>query len=189
MDELEYLRRENERLRKALDDKQRVASPSLINNSELIEDLARYAEGILSQQQVKKKWREIIDEKTWNDLGSDDVFCDAIEAAKIRRTRSGTTKREKAQQHVIQACDMLGKIALDPNASAKHRIDASKALDTFAGGSNETTPPADRFIIRIDLSGDSKLKDPNDILVIDATKTPAAITANKREDDSSGEPV
>jgi hypothetical protein len=64
-------------------------------------------------------------------------------------------------------------------------VDSIKALDALADPGPQTAPPADRFIIRIDLSADAKLRsaepDPNDVIVIDATR-PAAI-ASKTEDD------
>jgi hypothetical protein len=72
----------------------------------------------------------------------------------------------------------------DPQANARHRVDSIKALDALADPGPQTAPPADRFIIRIDLSADSKLKsaepDPNDVIIIDATR-PAAIV-DKTED-------
>jgi hypothetical protein len=180
MDELEHLRKENERLRKALDAKQQVsvASPSLINNHELLEDLARYQEGLYTQQQVKKRWREVIDEKTWNELGSDDALVEAIEARRVQRIRSGAFKRERAQQHITKAPDILEKIMSDDDANERHRIDAAKVLDSLADPGPQSTPPADRFIITIDLTADAKLRsaepDPHDIITIDATprKTP-----------------
>src|SRR6516164_10430319 len=186
MDELEHLRKENERLRKALDAKQQVsvASPSLINNHELLEDLARYQEGLYTQQQVKKRWREVIDEKTWNELGSDDELVRAIEARRVQRVRSGAFKRESAQKHIIKAPDILEKIMSDDSANARHRVDSIKALDALADPGPQTAPPADRFIITIDLTGDSKLRsaepDPNDVITIEATR-PAAI-ADQSED-------
>jgi hypothetical protein len=174
--EIERLKREVARLQKALNDRQQVsvASPSLINNHELIEDLARYQEGLWTQQQVKKRWREVIDEKTWNELGSDDELVQAIEARRVQRVRSGAFKRELAQKHIIKAPDILEKIMSDDSANARHRVDSIKALDALADPGPQVAPPADRFYIRIDLTGDSKLKNPGDILTIDATplKTP-----------------
>ena len=186
--EIERLKREVERLQKALEAKQQVsvASPSLINNHELIEDLARYQEGLYTQQQVKKRWREVIDEKTWNELGSDDELVRAIEARRVQRVRSGAFKRERAQQHITKAPDILEKIMSDDDANERHRIDAAKVLDSLADPGPQSTPPADRFIITIDLTADAKLRsaepDPNDVIVIEATKPPAAIT-DKSEDD------
>ena len=184
--ELEQLRRENERLRKALNDRQQVsvASPSLINNHELIEDLARYQEGLHTQQQIKKKWRELIDEKTWKTLGSDDELVRAIEARRVQRVRSGAFKRERAQQHVTRAPDALAAIMDDSKANHRHVVDAVKALDALADPGPQATPAADRFVIHIDLTGDAKLKgiepDPNDVIIIEGTR-PTAI-ANKEDD-------
>ena len=178
--ELEHLRKEVERLQKALNDRQQVsvASPALIENQALLEDLARYSEGILSQQQVKKRWQELIDEKTWEILGSDDALVQAIELEKARRVRSGAAKRERAQQHIVKAPDILEKIMSDDSANARHRVDSIKALDALADPGPQAAPPADRFIITIDLTADAKLRsaepDPHDIITIDATprKTP-----------------
>ena len=178
--ELEHLRKEVERLQKALNDRQQVsvASPALIENQALLEDLARYSEGILSQQQVKKRWQELIDEKTWETLGSDDALVQAIELEKARRVRSGAAKRERAQQHIVKAPDILEKIMSDDSANARHRVDSIKALDALADPGPQAAPPADRFIITIDLTADAKLRsaepDPHDIITIDATprKTP-----------------
>jgi len=186
--ELEHLRKEVERLQKALNDRQQVsvASPALIENQALLEDLARYSEGILSQQQVKKRWQELIDEKTWETLGSDDALVQAIELEKARRVRSGAAKRERAQQHIVKAPDILEKVMSDDSANARHRVDSLKALDALADPGPQAAPPADRFIITIDLTADAKLRsaepDPNDVIVIEATKPPAAIT-DKSEDD------
>jgi len=162
----------------------RSDTTSLVDNSELIEDLARYQEGLYTQQQVKKRWRKLIDEKTWNELGSDDELVQAIEARRVQRVRSGAFKRERAQQHITKAPDVLEKIMSDDSANARHRVNSIKALDALADPGPQSALPAEKFIITIDLTGDSKIKDPRDILTIDATplKTPTAI-ANKSEDD------
>jgi hypothetical protein len=185
--EIEFLRRENERLRKALDEQRQVSitSPSLINNHELISDMCRYAEGLLPKETIKKKWREIIDEKTWNELGSDETLVQAIETEKVRRIRNGQTKREKAQSLIVKTPEILDSIAQDASASPRHRVDAIKTLDGMSDTGPQAVPPADRFIIRIDLSADAKLRstepDPKDIITIEATR-PAAI-ADQSEDD------
>ena len=103
---------------------------SLIENHDFIADCARYAEGLLSEQDVKKKHH--FDDDTWTRLGENDALVEAIEAEKTRRIRNGSTKRERAQQLVLKAPDVLGEIMLDASASPKHRIDASKTLDAFA---------------------------------------------------------
>jgi hypothetical protein len=169
----------------------------LIENHEFITDCARYAEGLLSERDVKK--RHHFDDNTWESLGNNEKLIEAIEAEKVRRIRNGSTKRERAQQLVVQAPGVLGDIMLDASASPKHRIDSAKALDAFAANGPEAAPASDRFQIIINL-GDEVLKfdksieiNPNDA---DPNKTDTApqgllpiIAANKRKDDGSGEPV
>ena len=43
---------------------------NLTDNHEFIADLCRFAENILTEAQVKKKWR--FDNDTWSRLGNDD---------------------------------------------------------------------------------------------------------------------
>jgi len=198
--EIEQLKREIERLQKALNDRQQVsvASPSLIDNQELITDLARYAEALLSKEAVKKKWREIINEDTWKHLSKDDALVDAIEAEKIRRIRNGQAKREKAQSLVVKTPEILDSIASDKSASPRHRVDAIKTLD----GMSDTGPRAapemgERFSIVINLGEDYKLKfdksiapvaNDKDVEIIDSTVLPM-IAAKKQEGDDGGEPI
>ena len=94
---------------------------------------------------MKKKHHLSAD--TWERLGSNEVLIEKIEAEKVRRIRNGSAKREKAQQLVVQAPDVLGGIMLDASASPKHRIDSAKALDAFAATGPESAPAGDKFVI------------------------------------------
>ena len=170
---------------------------SLIENHEFIADCARYAEGLLSEKEVKKKHH--FDDETWERLGEDEMLIAVIEAEKLRRIRNGSTKRERAQQLVAQAPGVLGDIMLDASASPKHRIDASKTLDAFAANGPEATAAADRFIITINLGSDVERYnksiainandvDPNDIDTKPQALLPM-IAANRRKHDDGGEPL
>jgi hypothetical protein len=154
---------------------------SLIENHDFITDCARYAEGLYSEQQVKKKYH--FSDDVWQSLGNDDALVEAIEAEKMRRVRNGSAKRELAQKHIVRAPDILNTIMKD-NANARHRVDSIKALDALADNGPQATPAADRFVIKIDLTADQKLPNPNDVIVIEATprKTPAAITDGTEDD-------
>jgi hypothetical protein len=169
----------------------------LEDNQEFVADCARYAEGILSEEAVKKKHH--FDDDTWGKLGNNEALIEAIEAEKIRRIRNGSAKRERAQQLVVQAPDVLGGIMLDASASPKHRIDSAKALDAFAANGPEAAPASDRFQITINLGSDvlhfdkSIAIDANDVDPFNDTETTpqgllAAIAA-KKKDDGGGEPV
>jgi hypothetical protein len=60
-----------------------ISLSSLLKNHEFITDCARYAEGLYSEQDVKKKHH--FDNETWAILGNNDEIIEAIEAEKVRR--------------------------------------------------------------------------------------------------------
>ena len=98
----------------------------LEDDLDFVADCCRYAENILSEAAVKKKYH--FDDATWERLGSNEALIEVIEAEKVRRIRNGSTKRERAQQLVVQAPNVLGDIMLDASASPKHRIDCSQSI-------------------------------------------------------------
>ena len=121
---------------------------------ELIVDCARFAEGVLTEQQVRKKYR--FDAGAWEALGSNDELVEKIESERLRRVRDGSGKREKSQQLITKAPDILDSIASDTACSPRHRVDAIKVLDTFAAnGPGQSAPASDRFQIIINLGADT----------------------------------
>jgi hypothetical protein len=141
---------------------------SLIENlDDFVVDLCRYSEGVLTEQQVRKKYH-LLGEDVWQELGRDDSLIEKVEAEKLRRIRDGSCKRERAQQLVIDAPRVLGDIMSDPAANNRHRVDAIKTLDSIA------TPPAQvaaadssRFVITINLSADSATNSETDVIHFD----------------------
>jgi hypothetical protein len=168
---------------------------SFTEDHEFIVDLARYAEGSLSEQQVKKKYR--FDDETWVRLAADDTLVERIEAEKIRRVRDGRAARELAQQAFVAAPGVLGGILNDDTANARHRIESAKELRQIATPPADAAPASDRFVITINLGGDvvehynkSRAIDPNDVDPndIDTTRL-AVIAANKQGNDGGGQPL
>jgi len=125
---------------------------SLIDDQNFIEDLARFAEGVLSEKQVRQKYH-LFDESTWVAL-NDDALVERIELEKVRRIRNGAAKRERAQQHIVKGPDILNDIMSDAKASPKHKVDAIKTLDALAANGPQAAAEQDRVIVTINLGGD-----------------------------------
>ena len=158
-DEIAQLKLEVEQLRKALGERQQLSAPnlpSLRDNYEFVIDLARFSEGLFTEAAVRKKYH--FDERTWESLGKDDALVERIEEEKLRRVRDGSFKRERSQQLVTKAPDILDTIMTDTKTSPKHKVDAIKTLDALAeGGPRAAHDDSDRVIITINLGGDEKL--------------------------------
>lgn len=88
----------------------------LEDDPDFISDLARFAEGIFSEQDVKKKHHLSAD--TWERLGNNETLIEKIEAEKVRRVRTGASKRERAQQLVMKAPNILDSIMSDTAAES-----------------------------------------------------------------------
>jgi hypothetical protein len=83
----------------------------LEDNQEFVADLCRFAESILTEASVRKKYR--LSESSWDALGSSDGLIEKIEAEKIRRIRDGSSK-EKAQLLVVKGAGVIMSDKLPP---------------------------------------------------------------------------
>jgi hypothetical protein len=120
---------------------------------ELIVDLCRFAEDLVPEAAIRKKYR--LAETAWQALGTDERCIELVELEKLRRIRDGSSKREKAQKLVVRAPDVLASVMDDPAASPRHRVDAIKVLDDFAANGPGAAVPAEaRFVININMGGD-----------------------------------
>ena len=162
-----------------------------LEDDELIENLARFADGTLSEAAVKA--RHHLSNEDWAAMGENERLIELVEAAKLRRIRTGATKRERAQIEIVDGPPILGKIMRDPNANERHRIDSIKTLDALASTGAEAAAAGARFEITINLGSDTERYsksiaiDPNDVDPnhVDTTDVIAAITMKK--DDGSGQ--
>src|SRR5262245_20396260 len=128
-------------------------SPHGDTGSDLTVALARFAEGLLTKDDIKRRFG--FSDAVWESLGSDEKFIAAVREESLRRMRDGSTKREKAQQAVMRAPDVLSGIMLDASVSPKHRIDSAKVLDTFAANNPGAAPAAERFVIQINIGNET----------------------------------
>jgi hypothetical protein len=133
---------------------------NLIGNREFLVDCARFAEGLLSETQIKRKYRHF-DSETWERLGSDEALVEAIELEKLQRIRSGQCAAERAQVLVATAPQRLGKILNSGEANPRHVIESARELRNMAAGSETTAAAAtaDKFLIVINL-GDEVIRYP-----------------------------
>jgi hypothetical protein len=159
--EIARLRSEIERLQKQLKAQQtstpvRSNTTSLIENFELLQDLARFCEGIVTERNVRKKHR--LAESDWERLGSDEVFIEAIKRERERRVRNGATARERAQKLFTETPEVLGNILNDDEMSARHRIEAAREIRAVAAVGPEAQPTTEMFTININIGEDYKLQ-------------------------------
>jgi hypothetical protein len=138
---------------KQLNAKPIVDATSLIESADFVLDFCRFSESLLSEKFLRRKYA--FDQATWERLGSDERVIEAIESARVMRMRNGDSAREKAQQIFVAAPAVIGSILNDSSANAKHRIEASREIRTIANVGPESTPSADRFEIKIILTGDT----------------------------------
>jgi hypothetical protein len=167
--------------------------PVPLEDDELIENLARFADGTLTEQAVKARHHLSNDE--WAALGESDRLVELVEAAKLRRIRTGATKRERAQLEIVDGPQILGKIMRDPNANERHRIDSIKTLDALASTGAEAAAAGARFEITIVLNSDveryskSIAIDANDVdpNEIDRPQSALATITNRPKGDDDGQ--
>jgi hypothetical protein len=83
-----------------------------IEDDELIENLARFADGTLSEAAVKS--RHHLSNEDWAALGESDKLVELVEACKLRRIRSGATKRERAQSRSSMRPQFSAELCVTP---------------------------------------------------------------------------
>jgi hypothetical protein len=154
--EIARLKREVARLQAQLKAQQTPEFTDLRGNYEFVSDLARYCEGIVSEQNVRKKWR--LSESVWTELGEDEAFIETIKRERERRVRNGATARERAQKLFVETPDVLGQILKDGEASSRHRIEAAREIRAVAATGPEAQSPTEMFTININIGEDYKLQ-------------------------------
>jgi hypothetical protein len=158
---------------------------TLLTNTEFLVDMARFADSLLSEADVRRKY--YLSDEDWERAGNDDALIRAIEAEKIRRTRNGSTARERAQQAFTAAPTILNAIMTDANISPRHKIEAAREIRATAAVGLEAQPASEMFQITINLGGDEVLRfnKPKTVGVADDGKTidGSKLITDKREGD------
>jgi hypothetical protein len=140
---------------------------SFIDNDAFVSDMARFSTGDLSERVIRKRYH--LPEEAWTKLGEDEDLVSKIEAEVLRRTRSGETKRERAQQYVTEVPRVMNDILMNSGASPRHRIDAGKRLNDLAANPSQNSPDNSRFCITIVLNADGST-DARDVIHFDKAR-------------------
>ena len=125
------------------------SQPAHLEDDELIENLARFADGTLSEAAGESKAPP--QQRRLGGDGRERPAGRTGRGRKLRRIRTGATKRERAQIEIVDGPPILGKIMRDPNANERHRIDSIKTLDALASTGAEAAAAGARFEITINL--------------------------------------
>jgi len=152
--EIARLRREVSRLQAQLEARQasvpvRSNAASHIENFELIQDACRFAEGLITEKAVRKKWH--FDETTWSKLGEDEAFIEKVDRERDRRTKTGACARERAQQVFEKCPPALEKILEDKSANPRHVVEVSREIRAIAAVGPEAQSASEIFQITINL--------------------------------------
>jgi hypothetical protein len=128
-----------------------------------VTDCARNWEKILPNSVICEKWDLSIE--SWQAMGQNKQLVQAVRAEHERRIRNGTCAQETAAREFASAPTTLGAILRDPDANARHKIEAHRELRATANGtgSEGATGDTDRYVITINLG-----TSPDDKVVIDA---------------------
>jgi hypothetical protein len=147
--EIARLKREVSRLQAQLK-AQQPEFTDLRGNYEFVTDLARYCEGVVTEQNVRKKWR--LSESVWVELGENEEFIEIIKRERERRVRNGACARERAQKLFTETPDVLGQILKDEEMSSRHRIEAAREIRAVAAtGPEAHSTTEERYVININL--------------------------------------
>jgi len=119
-------------------------------------DCTRAGEGVTSDKELAEKYE--LSPADFQSIAKDKALGHAIRAERERRVRDGTAVREMAAKHIVKGPGILDEIMSGPDSHPKHKIEAYKELRQTAviGDNAERQQESTRFIIKIDLTGDSK---------------------------------
>src|SRR5262245_42354776 len=123
-----------------------------------VQDATRAAEGLMTDQEIIEKYE--LSPADWQSVTKSKALGQAIRAERERRVRSGVAVKEAAAKHLIKGVGIVDQIMSGPDTHPKHKLDAFRELRSTAAVCADAEGQRDstRFIISIDLTGDSGIK-------------------------------
>jgi hypothetical protein len=121
----------------------------------LIEDVARYVEGLLDENDLCSAWGMTPDEL--KAIKDDPRVFEAVRASKYQRQQDGTAARELARKAFVKAPRVLEQILEDTLAPTRTKIEAARELRAAAGfSSNPSAGTGEVFKVFINIGGDTE---------------------------------
>jgi hypothetical protein len=161
---------------------------------QFVVDATRAAEGLIDDAQLMETYE--LTAEDLRTLAANKTFARAVQAERNRRVRTGLAARESAAEIFVRAPKVMGEILDDKQASARHRIEASRELRATAIGGTDGGRPTDgeRFQITINIGPDTLVYDkpiavgpddaPPKLTAIEKPKRkPKLIISNERDDE------
>jgi len=148
---------------------------------QFVVDVTRAAEGLITDADLCETYEVSMEDL--QTIAKNKAFARAVQAERKRRIRTGLAARETAAEIFVRAPKVMGEILDDKQASARHRIEASRELRATATSGNEGGHATDgeRFVITINIGDQSTTYnksiaiDPND----GAPEQPKLVTAKR----------
>jgi hypothetical protein len=125
---------------------------------EFVVDAVRAAEGLLSDDDLKNKYE--LSPGDWHSITSNTTLIRAIQSERTRRVRSGQAAREAAAARFVRAPAILDQIMSSEQSNPRHKIEAIRKLRATAAGAagtEQTIDSSEKFIIQINLGGDTEI--------------------------------
>jgi hypothetical protein len=118
----------------------------------LIEDIARYTEGLLDEDDLCSAWEMGPDEL--KAIKDDARVFEAVRASKYQRQQDGRAARELARKAFVKAPRVLEQILEDSYAPTRTKIEAARELRAAAGfSSEESAKTGEVFKVFINIGG------------------------------------
>jgi hypothetical protein len=118
----------------------------------LIEDIARYTEGLLDEDDLCSAWGISSDEL--KAIKDDARVFEAVRASKYQRQQDGRAARELARRAFVKAPRVLEQILEDSYAPTRTKIEAARELRAAAGFSaDESAKTSEVFKVFINIGG------------------------------------
>ena len=98
----------------------------LEDDFDLVADLARYDEELISEQSIRTKYRERFNDAMWKSFANNEKLIKAVDLERQRRIRNGSSAQEKALRLYAGVPTVLGRSSTTTAFHPKQKSRAQK---------------------------------------------------------------